>query len=39
MELKPGLEDKLENQLEGSINTSGWSFRRATTRKFQFSGS
>lgn len=22
----PGLEDKLENQLEGSVNTAGWSF-------------
>lgn len=22
----PGLEDKVENQLEGSINTTGWSF-------------
>lgn len=22
----PGLEDNVENQLEGSINTTGWSF-------------
>ncbi len=22
----PGLEDKLENQIEGSVNTAGWSF-------------
>jgi len=22
----PGLEDKVKNQLEGSVNTSGWSF-------------